>query len=35
MGYQLHTEVLVNETAPALARALKADAVDAVALVPA
>jgi D-proline reductase (dithiol) PrdB len=35
MGYQLRTEVLENETAPAIVRALKAREVDAVALVPA
>jgi D-proline reductase (dithiol) PrdB len=35
MGYQLRSEVLENETAPAITRELKARAVDAVALVPA
>jgi D-proline reductase (dithiol) PrdB len=35
MGYQLRPEVLENETAPAIARQLKAHAVDAVALIPA
>jgi D-proline reductase (dithiol) PrdB len=35
MGYQLRTEVLERETAPALARELAAGGVDAVALVPA
>ena len=35
MGYQLKTEVLENETAPAIAGEMKARGVDAVALVPA
>lgn len=35
MGYQLRSEVLENETAPAIARELKARAIDAAALVPA
>lgn len=35
MGYQLRSEVLEQDTAPAIARELKAREVDAVALVPA
>ena len=35
MGYQLRTEVLEGETAPALARDMKSQGVDAAALVPA
>jgi D-proline reductase (dithiol) PrdB len=35
MGYQLRTEVLEEETAPALAREMKAKGVDVAALVPA
>jgi D-proline reductase (dithiol) PrdB len=35
MGYQLRTEVLERETAPALAREMRARGVDAAALVPA
>lgn len=34
MGYQLRTEVLENETAPAIARELRARGVDVAALVP-
>jgi len=35
MGYQLRTDVLEQETAPAIAEELVAGGVDAVALVPA
>ena len=35
MGYQLVADVLVRETAPAIAREMKANGVDAAALVPA
>src|SRR5262245_47144557 len=35
MGYILEPDVLVNETAPAIAERMRADAVDAAALVPA
>jgi D-proline reductase (dithiol) PrdB len=35
MGYILNAEVLVEETAPAIARRMRADGVDAAALVPA
>jgi D-proline reductase (dithiol) PrdB len=35
MGYQLRTEVLEGDTAPAIAREMKARGVDAAALVPA
>lgn len=35
MGYQLRTEVLEHETAPAIAREMRAGGVDAAALVPA
>ncbi len=35
MGYQLRPDVLETETAPAIARAMKAQGVDAAALVPA
>ena len=35
MGYQLCTEVLENETAPAMLRQLKSEKVEAVVLIPA
>jgi len=35
MGYILEPDVLVNETAPAIAERMHADGVDAAALVPA
>jgi len=35
MGYQLRTEVLVNETAPALVGEMRTRGIDAVALIPA